>query len=76
MSLTGESDTQTLSSNCNRRAAQRLGAVRVSETEHELILDEISRRDVLEFIDNSRASDDEETDSEDDDDSDSEDDEE
>jgi len=74
MSLTGESDTQTLPSNCNRRAAQQLGAVRVFETEHELILDKISRRDALEVLDNSRASDDKETDSEEeDDDSDSED---
>jgi hypothetical protein len=74
MSLTGESDTQTLPSNCNRRTAQQLGAVRVFETEHELILDKISRRDALEVLDNSRASDDKETDSEEeDDDSDSED---
>ena len=35
----------------------------ISETEHEFILDEISCRDALEFLDNSRASDDEETDS-------------
>jgi len=50
MNLTGESNSQSLPSNCNRVAARQLGALRVSESEHELILDEISRRDRLEFL--------------------------
>jgi hypothetical protein len=51
LNLTGESQNQKLPRNCDRTTARQLGTLRVSDGEHDLISDEISRRDRLEFLD-------------------------
>jgi len=50
ISLSGESASQKLPNNCDRTTARQLGALRVSDDKHNLIADEISRREVLDFI--------------------------
>jgi hypothetical protein len=50
LTVDGESENQELPRNCDRRKARELGALHISDDEHDEISDEIARRDRLDFL--------------------------
>ena len=59
MTLNAISETNVLPRTCNRSKAEELGALRVSDEDHETILDEIFRRENMDFNEGSYFSEDE-----------------
>ena len=48
--LSERESTVKLPSSCNREQAREKGAMRITDTSHEIILDEINRRDSLDYV--------------------------
>jgi hypothetical protein len=62
LALLSISNQNKLPNTCNKREATKIGAKRISNKDHDLFLDEINRRSILEYCENSSDEDAEESD--------------